>query len=65
MNSVIIIHNNSYIVTQIPIPYLRRHGSHGQPVVPCETEVGNLDAAFVGHEQVGNLEVAMHYEVGM
>ena len=44
---------------------LRGHRSHGQPVVPGQTKVGYLDAAFVGHEQVRHLEVAVHDEVGM
>ena len=44
---------------------LRRHRSHGQPVVSGQAEVGDLDAALVRHQQIRHLEVAVHDEVGM
>ena len=43
----------------------RGHRLQGQTVVPRQPEVSDLDASFVSHQQVGDLEVSVNNEVGV
>ncbi len=63
INSILIPVRYRYATTNYTNTSQRSKNANRKITPPGQSEVGNLDATLVRHEEVGNLQVSVHDEV--